>query len=202
MLKIDPKEFARRRQALMDDMQTNSIAIIPSASEVIRNHDVNYPFRQDSNFYYLTGFDEPDAVAVLIPGREHGEYVLFCRDKDPTRELWDGYRAGPEGACANYNANDAFPINDIDDILFGLLEGRDSVYYAMGRHEDFDLQVMAWVNSIRANIRSGAQPPGEFKILPGSCGMAIVLAPKVPAQTITRTMLSRLTTSTTYCSAC
>lgn len=162
MLKIDPKEFARRRQALMNDMQANSIAIIPSASEVVRNHDVNYPFRQDSNFYYLTGFDEPDAVAVLIPGREHGEYVLFCRDKDPTRELWDGYRAGPEGACANYNANDAFPINDIDDILPGLLEGRDSVYYAMGRHEDFDLQVMAWVNSIRANIRSGAQPPGEF----------------------------------------
>lgn len=162
MLKIDPKEFARRRQALMDDMQANSIAIIPSASEVIRNHDVHYPFRQDSNFYYLTGFDEPNAVAVLIPGREHGEYIIFCRDKDPSRELWDGYRAGPEGACSTYQANDAFPISDIDDILPGLLEGRDCVYYAMGRHKDFDLQVMAWVNSIRANIRSGAQPPGEF----------------------------------------
>lgn len=162
MLKLDKKEFARRRKALMADMQENSIAIIPSASEKIRNHDVTYPFRQDSNFYYLTGFDEPDAVAVLIPGREHGEYVLFCRDKDPTRELWDGYRVGPEAACADYQADDAFPIGDIDDILPGLLEGRDSVYYAMGRHREFDAQVMDWVNAIRANIRSGAQPPGEF----------------------------------------
>lgn len=162
MLKIDNKEFARRRALLMADMQENSIAIIPSASEKVRNHDVTYPFRQDSNFYYLTGFDEPDAVAVLIPGREHGEYVLFCRDKDVTRELWDGYRAGPEGACQQYNADDAFPIGDIDEILPGLLEGRECVYYAMGRHREFDAQVMDWVNSIRANIRSGAQPPGEF----------------------------------------
>lgn len=162
MLKIDPKEFARRRSALMADMQENSIAIIPSAGEQIRNHDVHYPFRQDSNFYYLTGFNEPDAVAVLIPGREHGEYVLFCREKDVTRELWDGYRAGPEGACADYHADDAFPIADIDDILPGLLEGRTCVYYAMGRHSEFDAQVMGWINRIRANVRSGAQPPGEF----------------------------------------
>lgn len=162
MLKIDKNEFARRRSLLMDDMQENSIAIIPSAGEKIRNHDVTYPFRQDSNFYYLTGFDEPDAVAVLIPGREHGEYVLFCRDKDVTRELWDGYRAGPEGACELYQADDAFPIGDIDEILPGLIEGKDCVYYAMGRHKEFDAHVMDWVNSIRANIRSGAQPPGEF----------------------------------------
>lgn len=162
MLTIDKKEFARRRQALMADMQENSIAVIPSAREIIRNHDVHYPFRQDSNFYYLTGFDEPDAVAVLIPGREHGEYVLFCREKDPARELWDGYRTGPEAACSDYQADDAFPITDIDDILPGLLEGRDCVYYAMGRHSEFDAQVMGWINSIRANVRSGAQPPGEF----------------------------------------
>ena len=156
------KEHARRRSALMGDMQENTIAIIPSAREVIRNNDVHYPFRQDSNFYYLTGFDEPDAVAVLIPGREHGEYVLFCRDRDPARELWDGNRAGPDGACHNFLADDAFPISDIDEILPGLLEGRESVYYAMGRHPDFDSQVMSWINSIRANTRSGAQPPGEF----------------------------------------
>ncbi|HEY9034812.1 MAG TPA: Xaa-Pro aminopeptidase [Pseudomonadales bacterium] len=162
MLKLDQQEFARRRKALMDDMLDNSIAIIPSAREVIRNHDAHYPFRQDSDFYYLTGFAEPDAVAVLIPGREHGQYILFCRDRDPARELWDGYRAGPEGACQAYLADDAFPIGDIDDILPGLLEGRDCVYYAMGRHKDFDAQVMGWVNSIRANTRNGAQPPGEF----------------------------------------
>ena len=162
MQRLDRKEFARRRQALMADMQTNSIAIIPSANEVVRNNDVHYPFRQDSDFYYLTGFDEPQAVAVLVPGREHGEFILFCRDRNPARELWDGRRAGPDGACSDYKADDAFPIGDIDDILPGLLEGRDCVYYAMGRHKDFDSCVMGWINSIRANTRSGAQPPGEF----------------------------------------
>ena len=162
MQKLDKKEFTRRRAALMADMMPNSIAIIPSAAEVIRNNDAHYPFRQNSDFYYLTGFNEPDAVAVLIPGREHGEYVLFCRERDATRELWDGYRAGPEGACTEYKADDAFPITDIDDILPGLIEGRERVYYAMGHHKDFDAQVMRWVNSIRANARAGSQPPGEF----------------------------------------
>lgn len=162
MCKIDKAEFSRRRTRLMADMEPDSIAIIPSANEIIRNNDVHYPFRQDSDFYYLTGFNEPDAVAVLAPGREHGEYILFCRDRDPKRELWDGYRAGPEGAIAGYNADDAFPTCDIDDILPGLIEGKSRVYYAMGRHKQFDAQVMNWVNSIRANARQGAHPPGEF----------------------------------------
>lgn len=161
-MKIDAKEYARRRKRLMADMGSNSIAIIPSANEVIRNHDVHYAFRQDSNFYYVTGFNEPESVAVFIPGREHGEFVLFCRDRDPARELWDGYRAGTEGACETYHADDAFPIGDIDDILPGLIEGKERVYYAMGRHKEFDAQVMSWINTIRANTRSGSQPPGEF----------------------------------------
>lgn len=162
MLRIDSKEFATRRKRLMADMEENSIAIIPAASEVKRNNDVHYPFRQDSDFYYLTGFDEPDAVAVLVPGREHGEYILFCRDKDETRELWDGYRAGPEGACTLHGADDAFPVGDMDEILPGLIEGKSRVYSAMGKHKELDAQLMGWVNSIRANTRSGAQPPGEF----------------------------------------
>ena len=156
------KEYVQRRAHLMSDMDANSIAIIPSANEIIRNNDVHYPFRQDSDFHYLTGFDEPEAVAVLIPGREHGEYVLFCRERDATRELWDGYRAGPEGACADFGADDAFPIADIDDILPGLIEGRDRVYYSLGRHTEFDAQVMNWVNTIRAGVRSGSHPPEEF----------------------------------------
>ena len=162
MLKIDSKEFAERRKRLMADMEENSIAIIPSAKEVKRNNDVHYSFRQDSDFYYLTGFDEPDAVAVLVPGREHGEYILFCRDRDVKRELWDGYRAGPEGACSIYCADDAFPIGDMDDILPGIVEGKDCVYSAMGKHQEFDAQIMGWINVIRSNSRSGAQPPGEF----------------------------------------
>jgi len=156
------KEFAARRTRLMQMMEENSIAIIPAAHEIIRNNDTHFPFRQDSDFYYLTGFNEPDAVAVLIPGRAHGAFVLFCRDRDPERELWDGYRAGPEGACSDYGADDAFPIDDLDEILPGLLEGRERVYYAMGRDGEFDRHVMEWVNAIRGKVRSGAIPPGEF----------------------------------------
>src|SRR5262245_61092767 len=98
--KISKSEFARRRRDLMAQMEPNSIAIIPSASEKIRNRDADYPFRQDSDFYYLSGFPEPEAVLVLLPGRPHGEVVMFCRERDPAMELWNGYRAGPEGACA------------------------------------------------------------------------------------------------------
>ena len=156
------KEYAKRRRQLMSDMGDNSIAIIPSANEVIRNSDVHYAFRQDSDFFYLTGFDEPESVAVFIPGREHGEFVIFCRERDKTRELWDGFREGPEGACANYHADDAFPISDIDDILPGLIEGRDRVYYSLGRHKEFDAQVMNWINTIRAGVRTGSHPPEEF----------------------------------------
>jgi len=88
--------------------------------------------------------------------------VMFCREKDREREIWDGYRQGPEGVCKNLGADDAFPIDDIDEILPGLIEGRERVYYAMGKDADFDHQVMSWVNSIRAKVRSGATPPGEF----------------------------------------
>ena len=161
-MKISKQEFARRRKNLMSQLEPNSIAIVPSARQKIRNRDAEFPFRQDSDFYYLTGFSEPDSVLVLLPGRKHGQYVLFCRERDPAMELWNGYRAGPEGACDTYGADDAFPIGDIDDILPGLLEGRERVYYAMGRHSDFDQKVMEWVNVIRSKVRAGAHPPGEF----------------------------------------
>jgi Xaa-Pro aminopeptidase len=160
--RISKQEFARRRRDLMSHMEPDSIAIVPSAREKNRNRDTDYPFRQDSDFYYLTGFPEPDAVLVLLPGRAHGEVVLFCRDRDPAMELWNGYRAGPEGACGKYGADDAFPIGDIDDILPGLIEGRERVYYSMGRNAEFDRHVMSWVNTIRAKVRAGAHPPGEF----------------------------------------
>lgn len=159
---ISKGEFARRRKNFMALMEPNSIAIVPSARESIRSGDTAYPFRQDSDFYYLSGFTEPDSVLVLLPGRAHGEYVMFCPERDPHAELWHGLQAGPEGACDHYGADDAFPVGDIDDILPGLLEGRDRVYYSMGRSADFDRQIMAWVNTIRSKEASGAVPPGEF----------------------------------------
>ncbi|MGL4564978.1 MAG: aminopeptidase P N-terminal domain-containing protein, partial [Halioglobus sp.] len=161
-MSISKTEFARRRKNVMGLMAPNSIAIIPSAREQVRSRDTAYPFRQDSDFYYLSGFTEPDAVLVLLPGRRHGQFILFCRERDPGRELWHGHRAGPEGACQSYQADDAFPIGDIDDILPGLLEGRDRVYYSMGRSAEFDRRIMGWVNRIRTKESSGAVPPGEF----------------------------------------
>ena len=155
-------EFARRRKQLMRMMGHDAIAILPTALEKIRNRDAEYPFRPDSDFYYLTGFPEPEAVLVLVPGRKHGETILFVRVRDPERETWTGRRAGPEGACERYGADDAFPIGDIDDILPGLLENRERVYYTMGVHPDFDTHVIAWVNRIREGSRSGRRTPGEF----------------------------------------
>jgi Xaa-Pro aminopeptidase len=162
MKHISPAEFAERRKRLMEQMAENSIAILPSATETIRNNDVHHRFRQNSDFMYLTGFREPDSILVLMPGREQGEYVLFVRDKDPDREIWDGYRAGPDGAVEQFQADDAFPIDDIDDILPGLMEGRSRVYSQMGVDGDFDHQLMTWVNQIRAKVRTGAQPPEDF----------------------------------------
>ncbi|TDF83459.1 Xaa-Pro aminopeptidase [Pseudomonas sp. H9] len=165
MSHIPKSEYARRRKALMAQMEPNSIAILPAAAVAIRNRDVEHVYRQDSDFQYLSGFPEPEAVIALIPGREHGEYVLFCRERNPERELWDGLRAGQEGAIRDFGADDAFPITDIDDILPGLIEGRDRVYSAMGSNAEFDRHLMEWINVIRSKARLGAQPPNEFVAL-------------------------------------
>ena len=165
MIRIPKSEYARRRKALMAEMEPNSIAILPAAPMYLRNRDVEHVYRQDSDFQYLSGFPEPEAVIALIPGREHGEYVLFCRERDPARELWDGLRAGQEGAVRDFGADDAFPISDIDDILPGLIEGRDRVYYAIGTNESFDHRLMEWIKTIRSKARQGAQPPSEFVAL-------------------------------------
>ena len=158
-------EFARRRRQLMRMMGRGAIAIVPAASVKMRNNDVDYHYRQDSDFQYLTGFGEPEAVAVLVPGRPQGEYVLFVRDRDPTRETWDGARAGPDGAVKQYEADDAFPIADIDEILPGLLERCARVYYTMGVHPDFDQRVFGWVNGLRAQAKKGLHTPQEFVAL-------------------------------------
>ncbi|MFC3607658.1 Xaa-Pro aminopeptidase [Stutzerimonas tarimensis] len=165
MIRIPSLEYARRRQALMEKMGPDSIAILPAAPVHIRNRDVEHDYRQDSDFQYLSGFSEPESVMALIPGREHGEYVLFCRERNPERELWDGLRAGQEGAVRDHGADDAFPIGDIDEILPGLIEGRSRVYYAIGSHPEFDQQLLEWINAIRAKARQGAQPPRELVML-------------------------------------
>lgn len=164
-MKLDSREYSLRRQRLMDMMSPGSLAIIPSAPTTTRNRDVEHPFRQDSDFYYLSGFDEEYSVLVLIPGREHGEFVLFCQEKIPEQEIWTGRRVGPEAAPDALGVDDAFPIGDIDDILPGLLEGKDKVYTNLGVSSEFDQRLMSWVNHIKTQVRNGATPPREFSAL-------------------------------------
>lgn len=156
------QEYKRRRKHLMQIMGDDAVAILPAALVRMRNRDAEFQFRQDSDFHYITGFDEPEAVAVLVPGREHGEYILFCRENDKKMETWNGPRAGQEGAIEKYAADDSFPIDDIDDILPGLLENKEKVYYTMGVHPDFDQRIIKWVNRLREQSRMGVHTPGEF----------------------------------------
>lgn len=164
-MRISQSGFAARRQQLMNKMSPESVAIIPSAGEVPRNRDVEYPFRQDSDFYYLTGFNEPDALLLLMPGRSEGQVVIFCRDRDPEMEIWNGYRAGPEGACQQYGADQAYPIAEVDEQMAELLQGKARLYYSMGTNETLDGQVRHWLNSIRKKARLGAVAPGEMMML-------------------------------------
>ncbi|TXH74067.1 MAG: M24 family metallopeptidase [Lysobacteraceae bacterium] len=159
---ISAQTYARRRRQLMRMAGGDAIVVVPAAPERIRSRDTHYPYRQDSDLWYLSGFAEPEAVLVLVPGRKHGESLLFCRERDPEREGWDGPRAGPEGAVDNHGMDDAYPFDDLDEILPGLLEGRSRVYYHFGRDVEFDIKLIGWVNRVRAQMRMGAQPPHEF----------------------------------------
>ena len=154
--------YRRRRRQRMRMAGEDAILVLPAAPERVRSRDTLYPYRQDSDVLYLSGFDEPDAVLVLVPGRRHGETLLFCRERDPAREAWDGPRLGPEDAPGALGIDDAYAIDDLDEILPGLLEGRSRVYYHFGRDSDFDLKLIGWVNRVRAQVRHGAQPPHEF----------------------------------------
>lgn len=161
-MSVTASEHRRRRRQLMELAGEGAIVIVPSAPERIRNNDAHYPYRQDSDLVYLTGFEEPESVLVLVPGREAAESILFCRERDRAREQWDGPRLGPEQAPESLLVDDAFPIADIDDILPGLIEGRERVYYHFGRDSEFDLRVLAWINRVRAEVRRGARAPHEI----------------------------------------
>jgi len=159
---MDKKEFKSRRKRLMDMIGSDSIAILPTASITVRNRDVEFPFRPDSDFFYLTGYPEPEAVLVLIPDRKEGESILFCRERDEKMETWHGRRSGLDGAVNVYSVDDAFPIEDMDDILPGLIEGHERIFYNMGSDQNFDQRVLGWINQIRGKVRTGAIAPDEF----------------------------------------
>jgi Xaa-Pro aminopeptidase len=155
-------DYRRRRRTLLQRIGASGLALLPAAHETVRNRDVHHPFRQHSDFSYLTGFPEPDAVAVFIPKRKEGEFILFCRPRDPEREQWDGTRNGIEGAIANFSADQAYSITELDSLLPTLIEGRTQLYFPVGNDALFDQRVFGWVNQVRAKVRTGAIAPTTF----------------------------------------
>jgi Xaa-Pro aminopeptidase len=151
MIRSQLAEFKRR-------MQPNSVAIIPAARETTRSNDTHYRFRQDSDFFYLTGFEEPEAIAVIKPGETH-EYALFVRPRDPEREIWDGRRAGVEGAKSEFGADEALPIDEFDSKLSEILNNTEILYYRLGAQRDLDDKIIREISRMRALNRKPIHPP-------------------------------------------
>jgi len=171
-------DYAKRRKELMKIVGAEGVVIIPSANELIRNNDARFPFRQNSDFYYLTGFDEPESVLVLAPKRKEGEFILFNRVRNRDHEIWDGPRAGQQGAKKDYGADEAYPIEKFTEILPTLLADRHAIHFPLGANEEFDKLITAGVNTLRAKIRSGAHAPVEFyDILPSLHELRLIKSP-------------------------
>jgi Xaa-Pro aminopeptidase len=155
MLKPQLTEFMRR-------IDKNSVAIIPAAREAVRSHDTNYRYRQNSDFFYLTGFEEPDAIAVITPSKDK-KVTMFVRPRDPEREIWDGYRAGVEGAVRDYSADEAFPIGDFDERLPEILDGPNVLYYAFGHSTpEMDQKIIRQLTLMRETNRRPLEPPATI----------------------------------------
>jgi len=154
---------AERRHALQLRMG-RGVALIPTAPARVRNRDSEYLYRFDSYFYYLTRFTEPEAVLVLTAG-EAPKSVLFCRKRDPARELWDGVRSGPEGAKAALGIDEAFPIEMLDEQIPKLLADQPVLHYAPGADAAWDARIMGWLNQVRAQGRAGVAAPAEIRDL-------------------------------------
>jgi len=142
----------------MRRMESNSVAIIPSAREATRSNDTHYRFRQDSDFYYVTGFEEPESIAIVRPGQDP-HYTLFVRPRDPEREIWDGRRAGIDGAKSEFGANESFPIAEFDERLQDILDGAEKLYYRLGVNRDLDETIINQIARMRAVNRKPIHPP-------------------------------------------
>src|SRR5699024_1026738 len=159
---ITPAEFDQRRQRLLAAMKPNSVAVVAAAPACVRNNDAEYPYRQDSSFWYLTGFPEPEAVAVLVAEEVGGTFILFCRERDKAMEIWNGYRAGPNGAMADYGADEAYPIGRIESLLPELLANKHSVYVDLGQRSGTDALVHNAIAALAPRARQGVTSPAEF----------------------------------------
>jgi Xaa-Pro aminopeptidase len=156
--------FAARRARLAAQMLPGAVAVLPTAPEAPRNGDSDYPYRHDSYFYYLTGFTEPESVLVLVAarGERPARAILFCREKNLEREIWDGYRHGPDGARIAFGMDEAWPIAELDARLPDLLADAPALYYATASNAALDVQVAGWIKTVRARSRSGVTAPAAF----------------------------------------
>ena len=152
-------EFKQRRNALINIMG-KGIAIIPAAPEVVRNRDSHYPYRFDSYFYYLSGFKEPESLLVLVAGDEP-KSILFCRDKDLDKEIWDGFRFGPEAAKVEFGFDETYSIKQLDEVLPKLLGNQAKLYFSLGADPHWDTRVTGWLNLLREQVRMGVSAPHE-----------------------------------------
>ena len=153
--------YRDRRQRLAAQMGTG-VAIVSTAPERLRNRDAHFPFRFDSYFHYLCGFPEPEAVLVIVAGRD-ARSILFCRDKDVEREIWDGFRYGPEAARDAFGVDETHSIARLDEMIPVLLADRDSVYCDVGENSEWDARLIQWLNAVRAQVRTGISAPGEIR---------------------------------------
>ncbi|MBL6899581.1 MAG: Xaa-Pro aminopeptidase [SAR86 cluster bacterium] len=151
--------FSERRDLLADKVLEDSAIIVSAASVKSRISDTEYSYRQDSNFYYLSGYEEPESLILIRPNQDKERFVIFCRDRDPLREQWDGFRTGQEGVIQDYGADAAYSINSIDEIMPKLLEGTKNIYFSMSAPCGVDAKISSWIEDIRKNTRSGAEPP-------------------------------------------
>lgn len=159
---IKQNEFAKRRGHLMEIAGEGSVIIVRAAAHKIRNNDAHYPYRQDSDFLYLSGFCEPESMIVLLPDGKDGRSIMFCRERDKLREMWDGVMAGTEGALEEYGFDDAFPISEMEKRLPRLLHDRERIYYDLGKDPDFDHLLIGWMNDFRAKTRKKFLAPDEI----------------------------------------
>jgi Xaa-Pro aminopeptidase len=157
---LNLNEFKTRRQKLIQKM-SDGVAIIPTSPELIRNRDSHYPYRFDSYFYYLTGFKEPEALLVIIAG-DDSKSILFCRDKDIEREIWDGFRYGAEAAKAEFGFDEAYSIHQLDEVMPKLLGNQSKLFYSLGADPVWDIRVTGWMNQVKAQVRSGVFAPDEI----------------------------------------
>lgn len=160
----DQAEYRKRRQRLLKMVGRKSAVLVPAATERIRNNDNPYPFRQSSDFLYLTGLDEPDALLLLCPKRPEGEVILFVHPYDPERARWDGPRAGIEGARRVYGADQAFVLDELDEVLPQLLLGYERITLPFSDHE-LMLNTLGWLDTLRKLSRGGVVPPQTLKDL-------------------------------------